>query len=464
VGRAETHRRHRRLRRPRRSHRRLTNRLRRRSHLRLRPRLRRHQPRLRRLRHPRRLRLARPRNAAVLGAGLLTLAGVSLCIASAWPHDSPLVPRHGGLLEGDSTWAWLYLAGEIAAFAAYVVGLLLLRRAAVRLILVAILAAAIQLAPLGAPLLISSDAWSYWDYGRIALVHDANPYTQPPSDFPADPAYPYMGGAYHDTTSVYGPLFTFASEPVAGAAGSSADAAAWLFKSLAALAMLGTIALTVLLARRRAFAAALVGWNPLLALHFAGGGHNDAWMALLVMAALALGARGHRQWAGAAWAAAIFIKWIAIIFLPLRALEARARGRRVGHLGFAVAALLLVVAASVQFGWHWLEAFGPLAHNANRESQFALPHRLKELGVPRDVALGLFVGAFALAYLWLLRQAWRGRARLGLAADLVLLASPYLVPWYAVWAIPVAASEDDPPAQWLAVAISAYLLRQRVPI
>jgi hypothetical protein len=395
---------------------------------------------------------------------VLTLAGVGLCIASAWPHDSPLVPRHGGLLEGDATWAWLYLAGEIAAFAAYVGGLLLLRRAAVRPALVGALAAAIQLAPLGAPLLISSDAWTYWDYARIAFVHDADPYTQPPRDFPADPAYPYIGGAYHGTTSVYGPLFTQASEPLAGAAGSSADAAAWLFKSLAALAILGTVALAALLARRRAYAAALVGWNPLLALHFAGGGHNDAWMALLVMSALALGADGRRQWAGAAWVAAIFIKWIAVVFLPLRALEARARGRRVGHFGFALAALLLVAAASAQFGWHWLEAFGPLTRNANRETQFALPHRLKELGVPRDVALGLFAGAFGLGYLWLARQAWHGRARLGLAAGMLLCASPYLVPWYVVWALPVAAAEDDPPAQWLAVAISAYLLRQRVPI
>jgi hypothetical protein len=395
---------------------------------------------------------------------LLALAGVGLCIASAWPHDSPLVPRHGGLLEGDSKWAWLYLAGEIAAFIGYVAGLLLLRRSAVRLAVVGALAAAIQLAPLAAPLLISSDAWTYWDYGRIAFVHDANPYTQPPRDFPADPAYQHIGGAYHGTTSVYGPLFTFASEPVAAAAGSSKDAAAWLYKSLAALAMLGTVALATLLARRRAFAAALVGWNPLLALHFAGGGHNDAWMALLVMSALALGASGRRQWAGAAWVAAIFIKWIAFIFLPLRALEARAHGRKVGHAGFAVALVVLVAASSAQFGWHWLEAFGPLARNANRETEFALPHRLKELGVPHDLALGLFVAAFAVAYLWLLRQAWRGRARLGLAACLLLLASPYLVPWYAVWALPVAATEDDPPAQWLAVAISAYLLRQRVPI
>jgi alpha-1,6-mannosyltransferase len=400
----------------------------------------------------------------VLGAGALTLAGVGLCIASAWPHDSPLVPRNGGLLEGDSSWAWLYLGGEIAAFVAYVAGLLLLRRAAVRLALVAAVAVAIQLAPLGAPLLISSDAWTYWDYGRIAFVHDSNPYTHPPRDFPQDPAYPHIGGAYHGTTSVYGPLFTLSSEPVAAAAGSSPDAAAWVFKSLAALAMLGTVALTTVLARRRAYAAALVGWNPLLALHFAGGGHNDAWMALLVMSALALGAGGRRQWAGAAWVAAIFIKWIAVVFLPLRALEARAQGRRVGHLGFALAALVLVAAASAQFGWHWLEAFGPLARNANKETQFALPHRLKELGVPHDVALGLLAGAFVLAYLWLARQAWRGRARLGLAAGLLLCASPYLVPWYAVWAVPVAAAEDDPPAQWLAVAITAYLLRQRVPL
>jgi len=395
---------------------------------------------------------------------VLTLAGVGLCIASAWPDDSPLVPRNGGLLEGNSKWAWLYLAGEIGAFVGYIAALLLLRRRAARLLVVGTLAAAIQLAPLGAPLLISSDAWTYWSYGRIAAVHHANPYEQPPSDFPDDPAYPYIGGAWHDATSVYGPLFTLASEPVALAAGSSADAAAWLFKSLAAVAMLGIVALTAMLARRRAFAVALVGWNPLLALHFAGGGHNDAWMAVLVMAALALAVIGRRHWAGAAWAGAIFIKWIAVIFLPLRALEARAQGRRVGHLGFAAAALAVVVAASIQFGWHWLGAFGPLARNANKETEFALPHRLKELGVAHDLALALSAAAFALGYLWLLRQAWHGRARLGLAAGFLLCASPYLVPWYAVWALPLAAAEDDPPAQWLAVAISLYLLRQRVPI
>jgi hypothetical protein len=30
--------------------------------------------------------------------------------------------------------------------------------------------------------------------------------------------------------------------------------------------------------------------------------------------------------------------------------------------------------------------------------------------------------------------------------------------------VPLAAVEDDPPAQWLTVALSAYLLSQRVPV
>ncbi len=72
--------------------------------------------------------------------------------------------------------------------------------------------------------------------------------------------------------------------------------------------------------------------------------------------------------------------------------------------------------------------------------------------------------AFAVAYVWLLREAWRGRARLGLAAGLLLLATPYLVPWYAVWVVPLAAAEEDRAAQGLALVLCAYMLRQTIPL
>lgn len=343
---------------------------------------------------------------------------------------------------------------------------MLVRRSGVRPVVVAALAAAIQLAPLGAPLLISSDAWTYWDYGRIAAVHGANPYDDPPRRFPDDPAYPHIGGAWHGATSVYGPLFTLASEPVSLAAGSSKDAAAWLFKTIGALFVLATVALCarVVPPGKRAAAIAFAGWNPLLALHFAGGGHNDAWMACAVVGALALAVRGRPQLAGAAWIAAVAVKWVALVLLPLEWLQSRARRLRIGYAGAAAAAVAIAVAATAQFGWHWLGAAGPLARNANKETRFALPHRLTELGAPHWLGLALAAVGFGLAYLWLARQAWRGRARLALAAALLLCATPYLVPWYLVWAVPLAAVEDDPPATWLTVALSAYLLSQRVPL
>ena len=406
----------------------------------------------------------RPTSLAALAAGLLVLGSVAACAAFAWPESSPLVPRDAGRPSGNETWAWLFLGSASAALAAYALGLAAIRRRGLPVRRAAVLAAAIQLAPLAAPLLLSTDAWTYWMYGRIATVLDGNPYRDAPAEFPSDPAFPYVGADWRDAPSVYGPAFTLASEPLAAAAGDSADAAAWMFKALAAGMILLATALAARLARRRAFAVAFVGWNPLLALHFGGGGHNDAWVAALVVGALALGGAGRRQLAGAAWALAVLVKWVPLVFLVLRALEARASGRRVGHLGFAATATAVVGLATWRYGLDWITAFGPLARNANAETRFALPHRLGQLGVPQWLAVGLLALAFAVAYVWLLRSAWRGRARLGLAAVLLLLAVPYLAPWYLAWAVPLAAADEDPLAQWLALGLTAYLLPQTVPL
>ncbi len=396
--------------------------------------------------------------------GLAVLALVVGCAAVAWPVDSPVAAAPGGHQVGDPTWSWLYLGFAAAAFALYVGAVLLVSRRSARLAAIAAIAAAIQLAPLAGPLLLSTDAWTYWSYGRIAAVHHQSPYTTTPSAYPHDPSYPYVGEAWRHTTSVYGPAFTLASEPLALVDGSSADAAAWTYKSLAAAALLTAALLAARLSRRPALALVLVGWNPAMALDFAGGGHNDAWMAALVVAALALAASGRRQLAGAAWAAASLIKWVPLLLLPLRALEARTTGRPVRHLGFAVTAAVLVAVSTVAYGWSWLRATVPLLKHANLGSEFSLPDRLEQLGLPHGAALGLCIAGFALGYGWLLLEAHRGRARLGLASGFLLLATPYLAAWYVVWALPLAAAEDDPPAQWLAVGLSAYLLRQAVPL
>jgi hypothetical protein len=391
---------------------------------------------------------------------------VALCVALAWPADSPLTPQDGGRHLGDRGFAVAFLACAAVAYAAYVAGALVLRfrAGALRLRVVVALGVAIQLVPLASPLLLSTDAWAYWTYGRIAASLGGNPYRDEPQEFAGDAALEHVGADWRDTTSVYGPAFTLVTEPLALVAGESEDAAAWLYKVLAAAAVLACMLVAARLARRRALAAALVGWNPLLAIHFAGGGHNDALMMALVLGALALGAAGRPRLAGVAWGLAVLVKWIPLLFLPLRALEARKTGRRVDHLGLALAVAVVVVVATWRYGRHWLLAVVPLARNAEQETSFALPHRLQELGLSRGLAVGLLAAAFLVAYGWLLREAARGRARLGLAAGFLLVAIPYVTPWYLVWAVPLAAAEDDDAAQLLAIGLGAYLLPQTIPI
>src|SRR5439155_13912686 len=242
--------------------------------------------------------------------------------------------------------------------------------------------------------------------------------------------------------------------------------AAWTYKVIAALALLAIVALAVTLVPlgRRPSDAAFVGWNPLLAIHFAGGGHNDAWMMALVLAAMAAAASGRRQLAGVGWAAAIAVKWVPLVFLPLRALEARRTGRKVGHLGFALTAALVAAVATWRYGVQWIEAFGPLASNAQKQAQYSIPNRVSGLGISEHTSALLFAGLFAIAYVWLLREAWRRRARLALTAGLALVATPWLLPWYTVWPVSLAAVEYDRAARWLALGVTAYLIRDSIPL
>lgn len=411
--------------------------------------------------------------ATAAGAAALVVLPLAGCVAAAWPAGSPLVPRNGGLMfHSSSALGPLFLALLALAYAAYVGAGVLAWRGCVPWRLAVAVAVVVQLLPLTAPLLLSTDAWSYWDYGRLPAVHGANPYSVPPSAFPGDPAYAHMGAHWHGTTSVYGPLFTLASEPLSLAAGSSADAAAWIWKLLAAVAALAAALLAARISQRPALTVVAVGWSPLLAVHAAGGGHNDAWVAALLLGGVAAASARHRVLAGAGWAAAALVKWVPLVLLPLRVLAAAGRDgvaltvRKAARPAAGVVAVggAVAIAASVRYGWHWLGAVGPLARNAGDATRFSLSGRLEQAGLPHGAALALPLGALGLAGIALLRTAWRGRARTGLAAVLLVGLSPLLAPWYLLWAVPLAAADDDDRALLLAAALGAYVLRQTVPL
>ncbi len=401
---------------------------------------------------------SRSRTALALVSGAVVVALVITAIVAAGratdPESSPIVPP--------GWWESVLVAACVLSMAAYVLLLLVLRHGG-PLVPVLALAVVLQVAPLFGPTLLSRDAYTYWAYGRVEQVHGSNPYERPPGDWPDDPATIRMGGSWREQPTLYGPAFTVVSRGVAKLAGDSPRRAALLFRSLAALALVVVIALAALLARNRAYAAAFVGLNPLVALHFGGSGHNDALMMAFVLGALALHRNGHDAWSGLAWGVASFVKWVPLAFLGLVALGGRIRGE-LRLLAWTVASLAaLAVAATAVYGTAWPSAAQRLSEQARRTSSIGLSGWLGDLGLshrPTVVVIGLLTLA---AGAWLAREAWQGRVRLGMAGVLLAAVQGWLNPWYALWGLALAAPEEDRTAQILAVALSAFLLADAIP-
>jgi hypothetical protein len=398
------------------------------------------------------------RLAYVAGAVVLLALGVALAATYAAPTVEHTPIRPGGL------WKPVFIAAVVVCFAAFLAGLLLLRRRASRLAPVLAIAFAIQLAPLATPLLMSTDVYGYWEYGWIGGVADANPYEHLPREYLGNPAHELRGDAWTDWPLYYGPLFVAASEGIARVADERWEVV-WTYKSLAAVAMLAVVALTAVIARRKVYATAFVGWNPLLALHFAGGGHNDAWMMALFLGALALWRRGARDGAAALWLFSVAIKWVPLMWVPLDAAANRRRLPRIPVLGLLAGLAVLGAIATWRFGLSWLDAFVPIRQQVDLLSSTSVPFFAAELTeTPQVWVRRGFFGLFVLAYAWLLLQAWRGRSRRGLAAALLLVSVAWLGPWYVVWCVPLAVIEEDGLAESLALALSAFVLRDALPI
>jgi hypothetical protein len=347
--------------------------------------------------------------------------------AAGYAAASPIYP------PGD--WRPALIVALVAAFCAYAVGLLLLARSSGPSGPVLGLAVAIQLTPLAAPLLLSRDPLVYDAWGRMAHPYD------PPGAWPP--------------VETYGPLWQIVSIPL-----SRIGTGTYAFRVLAAVCVLAILALVWRLSRRKALAVAIVGWNPFVALHYAGGGHNDALMMVLVLGAILLAGAGSPQLGGASWATAVAVKWSAGWFYVLWAIERYRSRKTVGVAGLLVAGAVILVPALALYGLTWLHAFSSLSQQERLDHpSLGLLGWFEDAGLTRHPALVVIVllqlGALAF-FAW---AAWRRRLRLGLAAGILVLFAPRLDPWYLLWPIALAAADDED--RWgrvLAVAMSGVLL------
>jgi hypothetical protein len=275
-----------------------------------------------------------------------------------------------------------------------------------------------------------------------------------------------------------------------------------VLKATAALSVLGIAAITARIAAWRGVdplrAAAFVALNPLVLVHVVGGAHNDGQTMLLAMLAVAAVLSARELSAGAALTAALATKLSAAFLAPFAFLGAttgrnvkskmptglnvdlsgtnRPVGgsgvtfRPVGRVvaGMVFAALAIGVVAWFGFGWDWLSGFGLAGENQSRTSYMSVPitaARLTGLD-PEAVRLAAAL-LFAAAVACLLAWTWRGgdwvRAA-AWAALALLLATSWLLPWYLIWALPLAAISRDRSLQLLTLGLTAYQLGARIPL
>jgi hypothetical protein len=187
---------------------------------------------------------------------------------------------------------------------------------------------------------------------------------------------------------------------------------------------------------------------------------------LLAMASVAAVLGGREISGGVALVAAVATKASAAVLAPFALLGSAERTRfLVGAMGAAVVG---TIAAYLAFDWDWLNGFGLAGENQDRTSHMSIPITTARLtGLDPDAVRLVAAVLFAAAVTYLLAWTRRGgdwvRAS-GWAAFALLLATSWLLPWYLIWVLPLAAISRDRSLQLLTLALTAYQLGARIPL
>ncbi|MEI8335247.1 MAG: glycosyltransferase 87 family protein [Actinomycetes bacterium] len=289
----------------------------------------------------------------------------------------------------------------------------------------------------------SHDLWSYAMYGRILEFHHANPYHSVPALFQGDPVLHMVGKGWRHTPSAYGPLFIGYAATIARFSGSRLTLLRLGFQIPAAMAVLGAgwIAQRVAESRgvgTRVLAVALL--QPFVWCSIVNGGHNDVWVAIGAVAAVCLVDRQRAGIAGAVIGAVALVKITALLAVPAIALALIAR--RDFRRGFALCAAAgsVTLVGTVLAPASITTAAKATRGIVSRSSVWRLLVDVTHIAPRQATTLGLIVTVIAA-----LSIAWFGRrsdyaitVALSLSAYGVL--GSYVLPWYAIWALPVAAA------------------------
>jgi hypothetical protein len=442
----------------------------------------------------------------IAATALLTIVLGSLLIVVVSADRPTFPPSHShffpGWLAGPLGGLWpgfpygeavkyLFTFVLLAMYGAYVIGLRYIPLLRARWAIAAVVAA--HLVMLLSPPLALTDIFNYVNYARMEVVHHLNPYTTIPIYEPHnDPSFALSN--WHHLLSPYGPLFTlltFAVVPLGIAASF------WAFKGILMLASLGTILLVWkcarLLGRDPVRAIVFAGCNPVVLIWGLGGDHNDFLMIFLVVLGFylllrsgvagvggrmgeALGRPHSWLWplaplelgAGAALIAAVAVKASGAIILPVVLAGLLRTPRRL------VQTVLGMLAAGVVIAAVSINAFGPHLPDLSTQGSLITAWSPSNL-------LGLAAGAggeteglhraltVVLVLLVLLAAvyAWRKADSLtasGWASVALWLTLTWVLPWYVLWALPLAALSRSRALRNTVLAFGLYFLLVWAPL
>ena len=391
----------------------------------------------------------------------------------------------GGMLPGftnsGTTLKYLFTGAIVVMYVSYLLVLRYVPRLPARWVIGTILVAhAIYLL---SPPLALTDLFNYINYGRMEVVHNLNPYTTIPILEPHnDPSF--LLSNWHELLSPYGPLFTlvtFAVVPL-GVGGSF-----WALKTLLVLTSLATILLVwrsaLLLERDPRAAVALVGLNPIVLVWGLGGDHNDFLMLFFIMLGFYLlllaRARARRPgealvggWllplsmldfgAGGAFVIAIGLKASAAVLVPV-VLASLLRARRAlvqVVLGMLATGVLVAAASLLAFGLH----IPDLSTQSELVTSESIPNMIGLLfgaGGENELVRGVMSVALVASVAWCSWFAWRRRDTLtasGWASVALLVTLSWVLPWYVLWILPLAALSHSRRLRAVALVLGAYLI------
>ncbi|MFP5282847.1 MAG: hypothetical protein ACLGIF_05285 [Actinomycetes bacterium] len=305
---------------------------------------------------------------------------------------------------------------------------------------------------------LSIDPYSYLAHGYLASHPPLNPYAQEAaavSALPYGEALRLFGWLPMHPQSPYGPLWTALERLVVWSTESDVATALVLVKLPAVLAAWGAAGMIFLLLRSVAAELRWAGtlgwlWSPMVTVEFAGDGHIDAVMIMLVLVACYAAVRGWAYRATLGLGLAVLVKYLPVVFaapiLVSLLHRAPAASRCLGRVLLAVAtALVLTVLAFAPY-WRGADTFVGVVSSGTPYPAWTpsgmivtwFNFRFGEEGAAR-VAQGVLAGLLFLVVLLVCLRVRTAAELLRGSAVIALVAFGLLPggwPWYA--ALPVA--------------------------